>query len=364
MCKVSIIVPIYNVAEYISKCIESLLCQTLEDIEIICINDCTLDNSMDIVKTYQKSDSRIVVINHEQHRGVSAARNTGLSFARGQYIASVDPDDWVACDFIEKMYNKAIENQVDIVLNTNIQKTFKDGRTNEHFEWHGYMKQCEIGELLDSSFSIANTHCMTAAHIYKKTLLDKHNLHFPEGYIHEDNYFKATTELYVDKIFAFYGSPYFYLQRDDGIMGTLGKQSENTLRIYMKIYDYYLEHNVLDRFPLHDIRPLLIPECDTDIQYLIMTEKQYLIMKEVIHKVYLLLMKEKLSLEKIHFLNALLHSDNFATYAKLLKKDLRLTILREKVRICKQDTHCLTSQNSKQKLGLVPTPSKFNKLYK
>ncbi len=329
MCKVSIVVPIYNVTEYVSKCLESLLCQTLEDIEIICVNDCTLDNSMDIVKTYQKSDSRIVVIDHEYNRGLSAARNTGLDHAKGQYIAFVDSDDWVACSFIEKMYNKAIENQVDIVLNTNIQKTFKDGRTNEHFEWHGYMKQCEIGELLDSSFSIANTHCMTAAHIYKKTLLDKHNLHFPEGYIHEDNYFKATTELYVDKIFAFYGSPYFYLQRDDGIMGTLGKQSENTLRIYLKIYDYYLKNNFLKHHALSIIHYFSYFKCDT--------EEQYLVIKETVQTIKPLLANKKIDLQKRHFLNSLFHSHNFESYNKFLKKDIRLTFLRNKIKESKQN---------------------------
>ena len=107
--KISVIVPIYNVRLYIERCVRSLMEQTLENIEFIFVNDCTPDDSMDILhhvlKEYPKRRKQIKIIEHETNRGISAVRNTGLKNATGQYIIYCDSDDWVEKNMYPKIRN-------------------------------------------------------------------------------------------------------------------------------------------------------------------------------------------------------------------------------------------------------------------
>lgn len=111
--KVSVIVPVYNVEKYLSKCLKSLCEQTLKDIEIICINDGSTDNSPNILESFAKNDDRIKIYN-QTNQGLSAARNNAMEHASGEFISFVDSDDWVDTDFFEKLYNAAVENNCDI----------------------------------------------------------------------------------------------------------------------------------------------------------------------------------------------------------------------------------------------------------
>lgn len=112
--KISIIIPIYNVEKYINKCLDSLINQTLEELEFICINDGSTDNSLNILNNYVKNDSRFIVIN-QSNQGQGIARNNGIKIAKGEYIAFVDPDDWLENSTFEKVYNLAIENSANVV---------------------------------------------------------------------------------------------------------------------------------------------------------------------------------------------------------------------------------------------------------
>lgn len=122
--KVSIIVPVYNGEKYLEKCLDSLINQTLDDIEIICVNDGSKDNSADILKKYFDKDKRIKIITKE-NEGLSAARNDGLKVASGEYIGYVDSDDWVDVDFYKKLYCAAIKYNSEIAC-ANIMRTGKN----------------------------------------------------------------------------------------------------------------------------------------------------------------------------------------------------------------------------------------------
>ncbi len=102
--KVSIIVPVYNVENYLDRCLDSLINQSFDDIEIICINDGSTDNSLSILKDYEKKDARVKIINKD-NSGVSDCRNNGINVANGEYIVFVDSDDWIDVNMIETMYN-------------------------------------------------------------------------------------------------------------------------------------------------------------------------------------------------------------------------------------------------------------------
>ncbi len=114
MSKVSIIVPVYNSVEHLSRCIDSILCQTLHDIEIILINDGSTDNSGDICNHYAESDKRIKVL-HKKNAGQGLARNDGIAIAKGEYIGFVDSDDFIEPDMYEVMYNKARQSDADMI---------------------------------------------------------------------------------------------------------------------------------------------------------------------------------------------------------------------------------------------------------
>lgn len=115
MSKFSIIVPCYNVEKYLNQCVESLCGQTLEDIEIILVDDGSPDNSGKICDEWANKDSRITVI-HKPNGGVSAARNDGLKIAKGEYVLFCDSDDWMALDALEKLYTAGVSENADVVI--------------------------------------------------------------------------------------------------------------------------------------------------------------------------------------------------------------------------------------------------------
>lgn len=111
--KISIVTTAYNIEAYVEKCLDSLLAQTHKDLEIIVVNDCSTDKTMDIVGKF--TDERIKVVNHSQNMGAGWARRTGIGAATGDYVITVDGDDWLAPDFIEKLAKNAEETDADIV---------------------------------------------------------------------------------------------------------------------------------------------------------------------------------------------------------------------------------------------------------
>uniref|UniRef100_UPI003AEFCC04 glycosyltransferase family 2 protein n=1 Tax=Cetobacterium sp. TaxID=2071632 RepID=UPI003AEFCC04 len=113
--KVSIIIPVYNVELYLREALDSVINQTLKEIEIIIVNDGSTDNSLEIVKEYETKDHRIIVINQE-NQGLSGARNSGLKIAKGHYIYFMDSDDYIALDTLEICYECALEKQLDFVF--------------------------------------------------------------------------------------------------------------------------------------------------------------------------------------------------------------------------------------------------------
>lgn len=145
MIKVSVIVPIYNIAEYLPKCLDSLCNQTLQEIEIICVDDCSPDNSGAILDSYAKKDPRIIAIHNKTNQKTAQARNIGLEKASGEYIALVDGDDYIDPDFLEKLYLEASRNDADIAKalsknhkNDKSKIVFDNQQIKEHGKYYFY----------------------------------------------------------------------------------------------------------------------------------------------------------------------------------------------------------------------------------
>jgi len=115
--KISVIVPVYNVEKYLERCFKSLITQTLKDIEIIVVNDGSTDKSLNIINSFKDRDSRLIVIDKE-NTGVSHCRNIAMDFAKGEYLAFVDSDDWIDNNMLEDMYEQAKEAELDLVMCT------------------------------------------------------------------------------------------------------------------------------------------------------------------------------------------------------------------------------------------------------
>lgn len=210
MVKISIIVPVYNSAKYLEKCIESLLTQTLGDIEIIFIDDDSSDNSIEILNEFGKKTQKIKILTQE-HKGQSAARNYGLSIATGELIGFVDSDDWVHFEMFDKLYSTAKKNNSEMAMCSFALFNEKTGEIKLN---DPYMSLNTFNEtFMKNSFSPHQTLnfifriCVSPVNkIYKKSIIKK----FPEGLFFEDNLFFIQTYLGAKNVSLINEPLYFY----------------------------------------------------------------------------------------------------------------------------------------------------------
>ena len=177
MPKVSVIVPVYNVEKFLPRCLDSIINQTLKDIEIICINDGSPDNSLQILEDYAKKDSRIRIINQE-NSGPSVSRNKGILMAQGEYIGFVDSDDWLDVDFYEKLYAAAQKYDADIAA-CGIKVYRKYSRVNYMLK---YTKESCVDDLERKLYlcDVPET-CNVWNKIYRTTFIKNNNIEFEVG---------------------------------------------------------------------------------------------------------------------------------------------------------------------------------------
>lgn len=209
--KISIIIPVYNVEKYISECIESLLSQTFKEIEILAIDDCSTDNSYNILKKYAKEDSRIVLYQNKKNLGVSATRNFGLDKAKGKYISFVDSDDFVDSAFLEELYNNTIKNleavvcvrQLRVLGNKKNKVIFTSGIFDINDKFIKMYSQNRIKKYI---FSHA-----TCDKLYLKSLIDNYKIRFNEEIkLHEDYLFNLEYFKYIRKYVCIEKYLYYY----------------------------------------------------------------------------------------------------------------------------------------------------------
>lgn len=240
MSKVSIIVPVYNVEKYLRKCIDSLINQTLNDIEIICINDGSIDKSLKILKEYKNKDSRIILLNQE-NSGQSVARNRGIEIAKGEYLGFVDPDDWIDLDYYEKLYNAASTNDTDIAVGGIIRVTGIKKKKFLNFEKETLTDNTklkfELCDVPEKSY-IWNK-------IYKTQKLKEINLKFEEGRIFEDCIFTPQALFFLGKMVTVPNTYYYYLRRGNSTVKQRSKKANaDSIYAHKKASEFIKEHNI------------------------------------------------------------------------------------------------------------------------
>ena len=246
---ISIIIPVYNTEKYIEECITSLLNQSLKEIEIICINDGSTDNSLKLLKDFEQKDPRIIVISQE-NSGPANARNIGLNSASADYIYFMDSDDYISNNFLESMYNKAKASKADIVINDNIicfyeedknktaafiKNKFPDGTYKVTPE---YIKKRDLNNVLWSK-------------IYKKSLIIDNKIKFPNIKTYEDCYFYSVILPLAKTVVQNNDETYYYRNHNTSITSRKNKNNNNdNLKAFEAIYLFYKQNNLLGKFYL------------------------------------------------------------------------------------------------------------------
>lgn len=229
MSKVSIVVPVYNVEKYLQRCVSSILGQTLQDIEIILVDDGSRDSSGKLCDEYAKEDSRIVVV-HKENGGLSSARNAGIDVATSPYIGFVDSDDYIDEEMYEKLYNWITENEADIAM-CELCHCYEDKeitkRTNTEF---GVVNDEQAIRLVMEG----NKATVSAVNkLYKTSIFDK--VKYPVGKLTEDAFVIVEVLMQARKVVYSTEELYYYVHRKNSITTSRFKKKDlNVLEAYSK----------------------------------------------------------------------------------------------------------------------------------
>ena len=224
MIKLSIIVPIYNVEQYLEECLNSIINQSIENIEVILINDGSTDLSKDIASKFVEKDKRFVLIN-QQNQGLSAARNTGIQMAKGKYIYFIDSDDFI-------IDNKNLKEMVDLLEKYNSDALV--GRMVRVYDNKNKVLDSEYINLFNTDVCTkreylkvsVNHNCAPCCmYMYKRSLLTDNNIKFKVGFLHEDEDFTPRVLLKTKKISIYNEGFYGYRQRENSITKTFSKKN-------------------------------------------------------------------------------------------------------------------------------------------
>ena len=234
MPKVSIIVPVYNSQRYLVECLESLVNQSLKDIEIVIIDDGSKDNSAQIIEEYRSSYSNIIKVLSQKNSGQAVARNKGIQICTGEYIGFLDSDDTAELDMFEKMYATAKESDADFVY-CDFYYVTDSGKQLNH------LRKCEEPQKL-----ILDCIVVPWNKLYKAEVIKNNNVYFPEGFFYEDTGWFVKTVPYIHKAIKLDEALVNHFKREDSSVTALDDKRvchifpvlEDTVRFYKTIGEY------------------------------------------------------------------------------------------------------------------------------
>lgn len=244
MPKVSIIVPVYNTEKYLHKCLDSLVNQTLDDIEIVIVNDGSKDSSPEIIKEYMDKYPGKFNYASQENSGQAVARNRAIGMCTGDYIGFLDSDDFVRLEMFERMYNTAIAEEADYVACGYTDLTYElDGSITE---LEHYVHSKPAYKTRDMFFGALASPFL---HLYKKSVFDESGARFPEGVIYEDTAFYLDLIPYIHKL-AVIDEPLAYRVRHANSTMTTFKafKVEQIFKVLDYSVDFYKEHGFYDEY--------------------------------------------------------------------------------------------------------------------
>lgn len=236
--KVSIIIPVYNVSRYIARCLSSALAQTWEDLEIILINDCTPDDSVDVIEQVLSGSPRkeiVTILEHSVTQGPSAGRNTGIRKSSGDYVFFLDSDDYLPPDGIELLAKAALDNQVDFVVG--------NYEVTGNSRWSPPLS-LETGllsgnERIMSTYAKGQWYVMVWNKLIKRAFIYEENLFFQEGIVHEDDLWSFMMASKARNAYVVNQVTYYYYTHFNSIMGNPSRRNlDCRVRVIRYLFDY------------------------------------------------------------------------------------------------------------------------------
>lgn len=246
MIKVSVIIPVYNVENYLRKCLDSIVNQTLKEIEIICVDDCSTDNSYSILEEYAKIDNRIIIIKNDVNKGLGNTRNVGVENAKGEYIGFIDSDDFVNDVYFEELYNTSKKFNADLTNTHNI-IIYENGNAINYYNYENYESGLRKSNVVDIIEYIRIEKVLdypmyysTCGKLWKKEFLNKNNIKLLSISNAEDFYFFFTALAYKP-IMAYNSKPeYYYVQRGDSLVREGCR--EDISKLAYDLFPYLIKH--------------------------------------------------------------------------------------------------------------------------
>ena len=239
MPNVSIIVPIYNVEGYIEKCLESLVNQTLQDIEIILVNDGSTDNSALIAKRFLENYPEKIVYLEKENGGLSDARNYGIPYAKGEYIAFLDSDDYVEKNMYEEMYNLAKKQNSDMV------------QCNFYWEYPEKDKKkiADLKEYKGKKEMLEETRVEAWNKLIRREILvENPEIRFPKGLRYEDMEFTYKLVPYIEKVDILNKPFIHYIQRQNSISNTQNEKTKEIFEVLENVIEFYKQNKLYEEY--------------------------------------------------------------------------------------------------------------------
>lgn len=252
---ISVIIPVYNCEKFLYVCLKSVLKQSFTDLEIICIDDCSTDSSLEILKYFANRDSRIKILENSENKGACFSRNKGIEQAKGEYLFLLDGDDWITHNALNQLYENAKRNDSDLVfykiarlngqefiLNQPAFDLSNNFDKNTNFDNLTFTYKEIKNHVLNTSFSP----CLK---LYKKSFLDKYgDLRFPEGLAYEDVPFHVKTLLRASKISFI--PKFFYVYMIDNQASKMHDYSKvlHIFKIIDMVENFLYENSFFDEF--------------------------------------------------------------------------------------------------------------------
>lgn len=234
MPKVSVIVPVYNTEKYLEKCLNSLVNQTLKEIEIIVVNDGSTDDSEKIINKFKTNFPNKIIYFKKENGGLSDARNFAFSYVSSEYVGFVDSDDLVELDMFEKLYNLAIEKNLDLV--------------ECDFNWK-YPNKIKIDygiNYLEKKDFFLFGRVMVCNKLFKTSIIKEKNITFPKSLNYEDIEFFYTLIPYINNYYLLNDNLYHYIQRDNSIVNNQNEKTADIFIVLNNIINFYKKNNLFD----------------------------------------------------------------------------------------------------------------------
>lgn len=253
--KVSIIIPSFNTEKYISQCLDSVINQTLKDIEIICVDNLSTDNTLNILREYAKKDKRIKIISNE-NKGAAASRNVGIENACGEYIGFVDSDDYIHFEMFEKLYDNAKSKNLDMCM-CKI-STFEDGTDDLNDDIWYFALNCfnqlekDVFNHKDTKEFIGEISVTVYNKIYRRTMIEKNHIRFPMNLVFEDEVFFYDTYLHSQRVSVLPYNLYFYRTNRDGSLmeQTEDKDYSPVVEVFKIIRNLFIRTNNFEEYKI------------------------------------------------------------------------------------------------------------------